>query len=207
MRSIKKICITAVLAVSLSGLTSCDLPSIITAGIQYSNPSWAPPYSPGVRYYYMPDIETYYDLTDQEFVCLNNGQWLFSPTLPSMYSGYDLFNGFVISLNINVFQPWMHHQYYVSNYPRYYYHNVYKGIDFNTIRGFNENDRKPIYWRQEDRDRMNDLRNNNRNERRQEVTRPPQNTGYYGKRIGQPVKVTPRMKENKRGNNRGGRPN
>jgi hypothetical protein len=152
----------------------------------------------------MPDIETYYDLTDQDFVYLNNGQWLFSPTLPSMYSGYDLFNGFVISLNINVFQPWMHHQYYVSNYPRYYYHNVYKDIDYKTIRGFNENERKPIYWKQEERDRINDLRRNDRNERKQEIIRPPQNTGYYGKRIGQPVKVRPNMKENRGGNNKEG---
>jgi hypothetical protein len=204
MKWIKKIWLVSFFAVSLNGITGCDIASILTTGVQYTNPSWAPPYSQGVRYYYMPDIETYYDLTDQDFVYLNNGQWLFSPTLPSMYSGYDLYNGFVISLNINVFQPWMHHQYYVSNYPRYYYHNVYKDIDYKTIRGFNENERKPIYWKQEERDRINDLRRNDRNERKQEIIRPPQNTGYYGKRIGQPVKVRPNMKENRGGNNKEG---
>lgn len=198
--------IAILIFISLSGLTSCGTTSFISAGVQYTNPSWAPPYQSGVRYYYLPDIEAYYDLSDQDFIYLDNGQWLFSPLLPLMYSGYDLYNGFVIALNFNVYQPWMHHQNYVSHYPRFYYRNVYRDAEITTIRGFNENERKPIYWKQEDRDRINDLRKNDRNERKQEVTPPPQRTGYYGKNIGQPVKVRPNMKENKKENKRDGRP-
>jgi len=218
MKSFKKMGIAILIVISISGLTSCGTTSFISAGVQYTNPSWAPSYYSGVRYYYLPDIEAYYDLSDQDFVYMDNGQWLFSHTLPPIYSGYDLYNGFAIALNFNVYQPWMHHQNYVSHYPRYYYRNVYRDAEITNIRGFNENERKPFYWRQEDRNRINDLRKNDRIERKQEVPRQPQKPNYSGKDLGQPVKVKPNMRENrkenrkenkqenKQGNKKNGRP-
>jgi hypothetical protein len=197
MKYLKKISIALIIIISLQGLTSCET-TFIPAGPSYTNPSWAPPYYPGVRYYYLPDIEVYYDLSDREFVYLANGQWLFSPTLPSVYATYDLYNGFIIALNFNIYRPWLHHHHYVSHYPRYYYHNVYSGPGFRDIRGFNENDRKPIYWKQEERDRISDLKRNEKVEKRQEVVRQPQHPNYYGKNIGKPVKVKSKMKENKK---------
>lgn len=186
------------LAVSVYVLQGCGPSSYIGVGVQYSNPAWAPPYYNGVRYYYLPDIECYYDLSAQEFVYLNNGQWFFSPVLPSIYSSYDLYNGFIIALDIHVYQPWRHHQYYVSHYPRYYYRNYYSGMNWNSIRGFNENIRKPIPWRDEDRNRINELRRNEKKETRMESPRQPQNPNYYGRNIGRPVKVKPQMKETKK---------
>jgi hypothetical protein len=202
MNYLNKIFAFAVLAI-LSG--SCNTGSYLSLGVEYANPAWAPPYHAGVRYYYLPDIEVYYDLSEKEFIYLDNGQWSFSPVLPPIYSGYDLFNGFVISLNRNVYQPWMHHQYYVSHYPRYYYHNTYRN-NFSSIRGFNENDRHPVYWKPDDRNKMNDLRKLERPERNLPVPRPPQPPNYYGKKIGQPVKVRPQMKENKQERQRMVRP-
>lgn len=188
------------------GSTGCDTTSYISTGVHYSNPSWAPPYSPGVRYYYMPDIEVYYDLSDQEFIYLNNGQWLFSYSLPPIYSWYDLYNGFVIALNFNVYQPWMHHQFYASHYPRYYYRNIYRNDEMATIRGFNENARKPFYWKPGDRDKINDFKKNDRIERKPGGLRQPQQNQYYGRDLGRPVKVKPNMREEKKENNRIKRP-
>ncbi len=205
MKSFNKISIAILIIISLSGLTNCGTTSFISAGVQYTNPPWAPPYSSGVRYYYLPDIETYYDLSNQDFVYLDNGQWLSSQTLPSIYSTYDLYSGFAIALNFNVYQPWMHHQYYASNYPRFYYRNLYRNAEITTIRGFNENERKPFYWRQEDRNKRNDFKQNERVERKQQIITPPQKFNYHGKNIGQPVKVRPNMKENRKENNKNGR--
>ncbi len=174
---------------------------VFSQPVQYSNPPWAPDYS-GVRYYYLPDIETYYDLANQDFVYLDDGQWLFSSTLPSVYSGYDLFSAFVIALDMNVFQPWMHHHFYVSNYPRFYYRNFYHDADVVNIRGFNENIRKPFYWKPEDRNRINELKVKNNQKKRHESTKPPQKVNYYGRNIGRPVKVHPQMREKKQGNQR-----
>jgi len=178
--------------------TGCGTSSYVSYDAQYENPPWAPPYYHGVRYYYLPDIEVYYDLTDDEFVYLDNGQWLFSPALPAMYASYDLYNGFVIALNAGVYRPWMHHQYYVSHYPRYYYHNTYHGRDISGIRGFNENDHKSFNRAHEDRSSMSRLNNPPpapKTERKMAVPMQPQNTNYYGRIIGQPVKVKPQMRD------------
>lgn len=178
-------------------MTGCDTPSYVV-GVQYSNPPWAPAYYPGVRYYYLPDIEAYYDLSNQQFVYFDNGQWLFSTALPSIYGSYDLFNGFVIALNFRVFEPWKYHHNYLSHYPRYYYNNFYRDRGISTMRGFNENDRNHFFRKQDDHNRRDDGRDN-KPERKPEISRPPRNFGNDGKNIGEPVKVTPPMREYKPG--------
>jgi hypothetical protein len=129
--------------------------SYITPSTQtvYQNPQWAPPYSQGVRYYYLPDIETYYDLSSHEFISLSNGEWVYSRECPSVYSGFDLNNSFTVGLNVNIYQPWMHHQYYVSHYPRYYYRDYYDHGNIPYVRGFNENNKSAIYYSESERNR------------------------------------------------------
>ncbi|MEI7676972.1 MAG: hypothetical protein WCJ03_09345, partial [Bacteroidales bacterium] len=146
-------------------LSGCAMPLESASNRQsvvvYENPAWAPAYHPGVRYYYFPDLEMYYDLSNRDFIYLSDGQWLFSNTLPPFYADYNLYNGFVVSLNVRVFQPWRHHQYYVSNYPRYYYRNFYSR-ETHRVRGFSENERHPIYY-QNDNGRRSDGNNRGSN--------------------------------------------
>jgi hypothetical protein len=61
-----------------------------------------------------------------------------------MYADYDLYNCYVVVLDYRVHQPWMHHELYVSHYPRYYYQHVYNTNEYD-YRGFNENGSAPIY--------------------------------------------------------------
>jgi hypothetical protein len=135
--------------------TGCDMYSYVTPVSQarYENPQWAPPYYQGVRYYYLPDIEAYYDLSVGQFVYLSNGRWYDSPQCPSIYDGFDLNNCFAVALDINIYQPWMHHQYYVSHYPRYYYRDYYDHSNIPYVRGFNENSKSAIYWSKNERRR------------------------------------------------------
>ncbi|OQY95565.1 MAG: hypothetical protein B6D37_05175 [Sphingobacteriales bacterium UTBCD1] len=198
MKLFKRLSIGFALSILIYGVSGCGPGTYVSGGIQYSNPAWAPAYYPGVRYYYIPDIETYYDLSDDDFVYLNDGQWMFSPYLPPMYSGFDLYSCFVVSLNVNVYHPWLHHQYYVSHYPRYYYHNVYHN-NYASVRGFNENSRKPIMWKSGEREQTLRLKPSQGNRlsmgNRVQSPKPPQMTNYYGKRIGQPVRVRPQMRQ------------
>jgi hypothetical protein len=194
MKALRSSYIIVAMAIAVFGCSSCGAPAHVSVGAQYVNPAWAPPYYSGVRYYYFPDIEVYYDLADQEFVYLLDGRWLFSSVLPPVYSSYDLYNSFVIALNINVYQPWLHHHFYVSHYPRYYYHNVYSRNNMGNIRGFNENAGKPVYWQGNDRNRMNETRRNEVRPPKVEIHRPPQEPHYYGKDIGRPVRVRPQMR-------------
>jgi hypothetical protein len=111
-------------------------------------PMWAPPYDnpAGIQYYYIPDIECYYDVWNSEFVYMENGRWLFSPVLPAYYASYDLMHGHVVVLARMVHQPWMHHELSLQHYPRYYHHDVYPARDgYSRPYGYDENARRPLY--------------------------------------------------------------
>ena len=109
-------------------------------------PPWAPSYDDGrmVRYYYLPDYEVYYDVLEHEFAYLEDGNWIFTRTLPGPYANVDLSNAFVVVLNERVYEPWMHHEYYMAHYPRYYYLSVYNTHDARQFRGFNENGERTL---------------------------------------------------------------
>lgn len=60
---------------------------------------WGPIGYDRVDYYYLPAIESYYNVPKKQFVYLNNNNWVFSNELPSRYSGYDLYNGYKVVIN------------------------------------------------------------------------------------------------------------
>ena len=62
-------------------------------------PQWGPVGYSQVSYYYLPDVESYYDISAQQFIFLNNGVWIRSRNLPSRYRTYDLYNGYKVVLN------------------------------------------------------------------------------------------------------------
>lgn len=52
-----------------------------------------------VDYYYLPDIDTYYDVRTTQFIYLNNGNWKRSKYLPRHHRNYNLNNGYKVVLN------------------------------------------------------------------------------------------------------------
>lgn len=166
--------------------------------MNYVPPSWAPYYANvnSVPYYYLPDIECYYDVSSHNFIYMENGNWLFASQLPSSYSWYDFNNTFIVILDSNVYQPWMHHHFYVSNYPKYYYYTTFRETYKNTsnpVYGFNENDRSPIFASRKANSSGRQIPISQT--QRVEYTQPAQTMKYYGKNIGRPVKVQPQMKK------------
>lgn len=155
MKNLKKWLAVAVMLLSMTIFNGCNTYRQGTYGTQtsYENPQWGPSYYDGTRYYYLPDIESYYDIYTREFIFLNHAQWIYSPYLPSIYPDFNLNNAFVVVVNSNINQPWMHHQYYVSHFPRYYYRDYYDHSNIPYVRGFNENSRSAIYWSENERDR------------------------------------------------------
>jgi hypothetical protein len=148
-------------------------------------PDWAPPYDndPQTQYYYLPDIQCYYDVWHHEFVYMDNGVWLFSPVLPAMYAWYDLMHGHTVILDRMVHEPWRHHELYAAHYPRYYHTTVYpRGDNGRHAYGYNENSRKPIY------------------DDKREASHPQsvmparsQPVQYHDRNVGQPVHVEKNM--------------
>jgi len=169
MKLFKSLAVAAVILLSASMFSGCMMmaPVRTVTSVNYENPQWAPPYYSGARYYYLPDLELYYDLGTREYIFLMDGRWNFSPYVPAIYRNYDLDNCFSIVMSVDVYRPWLHHQYYVSHYPRYYYRDYYDRSNIPYVRAYNENLRRAVYWNESERSRArpwNDenLRNNRR---------------------------------------------
>src|SRR5688572_26317401 len=62
----------------------------VTAG---APPQWGPAGHSGVRYYYIPGVESYYDVNSSKFIYNDHGKWVHRSTLPSRYRRYDLYKG------------------------------------------------------------------------------------------------------------------
>lgn len=61
-------------------------------------PDWGVSGHNDARYYYIPDIETYYDIQNKNFVRMDNGKWVKSTELPATYKDYDLYSGYKVVL-------------------------------------------------------------------------------------------------------------
>jgi hypothetical protein len=84
-------------------------------------PAWGPSDKTEVRYYYLPDIEIYYDLHKANFIYSNGSNWVYSDVLPMKYSSYDLYSGYKVLL-FDYFgpKPYSNFKTHKSKYPKGY---------------------------------------------------------------------------------------
>lgn len=64
-----------------------------------SPPAWGPAGYSSVDYYYLPDIQAYYDIRATQFIYFGGGKWIRSRNLPNQYRNYNLYNGYKVVLN------------------------------------------------------------------------------------------------------------
>ncbi|MVN21964.1 hypothetical protein [Mucilaginibacter arboris] len=62
-------------------------------------PAWGPTGYNHVDYYYLPDIESYYDVSTGQYIYQDGGRWIFANSLPPRYRGYDLYSGYKVVVN------------------------------------------------------------------------------------------------------------
>ncbi|KFF15033.1 hypothetical protein [Flavobacterium hydatis] len=61
-------------------------------------PAWGPVGYTDVRYYYLPDLEMYYDINASNYIYVSNGKWIRARNLPRNYRNYDLYNEYKVVL-------------------------------------------------------------------------------------------------------------
>jgi len=64
-----------------------------------SPPMWGPVGYTEVRYYYLPDVEAYYDVHSSMFIYFGDGAWIHRAYLPTYYRNYDLYAGYKVVIN------------------------------------------------------------------------------------------------------------
>lgn len=124
MKTLKLILVSITLLIS--GAIKAQVSVNVNIG---SPPLWGPVGYSDVRYYYLPDVEAYYDIQTSMFIYYGNGVWLHRSYLPNVYANYDLYNGYKVIVNN-----------YYGNTPNIYYkehkakyHKGYRGKEQKTI--------------------------------------------------------------------------
>lgn len=79
-------------------LTTNSNAQIVKVDRKYGAPAWAPAAPATVKYYYLPDIETYYDVPAQRYIYRKDGAWVRTAALPATYKTYNLRNGKTVYL-------------------------------------------------------------------------------------------------------------
>jgi hypothetical protein len=82
-----------------------------------SRPSWGLADNYAGDYYYMPDIDTYYDIPHRQFIYYEGNNWVFASQLPYQYRNYDLNRGYKVA--INEYKPYLHADVYRNRYGNY----------------------------------------------------------------------------------------
>ena len=147
-----------------------------------NQPVWGPVGYDYVDYYYLPDLDVYYNVPRQQFVYFDFGRWIFAASLPSRFGQYDLFNTYKVVINER--NPWLRNTYYRNQY------RGYRGRQQSIIRDsrdqkyfvirnhpehdrFINNQRQNNNQRQQINNQRQQIPNNNRND----VNRNSQNGG------------------------------
>lgn len=103
----KKIIFAAALIVSCFTAKFSQAQIHISLGLNIgSQPDWGPVGYDHAEYYYMPDIDTYYDVNAHQYVYFENNVWVHRTTLPPRYANYDLYHGYKAVVNEPT--PWVH---------------------------------------------------------------------------------------------------
>lgn len=179
--NMKKIILCAAIFLSVSIFKNAQAQISFNVNIG-SQPAWGPVGYDHVEYYYLPDIETYYYVPQQQFIYMSGGRWVFSSYLPSSHLNYDLDNSYKVVVNET--KPYMHFDrdrvryiHYIgnqgqviirnSNEPKYFVVKTHPNYKINDEHNYNKNngnrndrgrgnDRYNGKWKEKDKDKGKD---------------------------------------------------
>jgi len=114
----KKIIFCAAILLSCLTYKSATAQIRISLGLNInSQPDWGPVGYDHAEYYYMPDIDAYYDVPNHQYVYLQNNVWIHAGALPPRYANYDLYHGYKVVVNQR--NPWEHAADFRAKYSGY----------------------------------------------------------------------------------------
>jgi len=102
----KKLMMLSLLSIGLL----LSMPSYAQVHVSFNiglQPAWGPVGYDYVQYYYIPDIDAYYDVNRHVYIYLDGGRWVTRGYLPPRYRDVDLYT--VHKVVVNERNPWMHH--------------------------------------------------------------------------------------------------
>jgi hypothetical protein len=114
----KRIIFFAAILLSCLTFKSADAQLRISLGLNIgSQPDWGPTGYDHAEYYYMPDIDAYYDVPNHQYVYFQNNAWIHAGALPPRYANYNLYSGYKVVVNDR--NPWERAATYRQKYASY----------------------------------------------------------------------------------------
>lgn len=124
MKNLKRVALMS--ALLISGLMKSQVSVNVNIG---SPPQWGPVGYSETRYYYLPDVEAYYDVQSSMFIYYGDGVWLHRGSLPDRYRDYDLYNGYkVVMTDYHGHEPYIYFNDYKRKYAKGYHRGSQKTI-------------------------------------------------------------------------------
>lgn len=77
-------------------------------------PTWGPTGYDHVEYYYLPDIDAYYNVPQRKYYYQESGRWASGTLVPSRYRRFDLYNSYKVVVNEPT--PYRNHATYRDKY-------------------------------------------------------------------------------------------
>ena len=149
------------IAVGIIFLVTSSIQAQVSVNLNIGTaPSWGPAGYANADYYYLPDVEAYYDVRATQFIYFGSGRWIRSRNLPGQYRNYNLNRGYKVVLNdYHGSRPYNN----FNNHKRKYYKG-YHGRAQRNVGNHNSNRRVYVNNRPNDNRRYynNHKGNNNR---------------------------------------------
>ncbi|KLT67866.1 MULTISPECIES: hypothetical protein [unclassified Flavobacterium] len=122
-----------------------------------SPPAWGPAGYEQTEYYYLPDIEAYYDVRASQFICYGGGRWSRVNRLPRQYRNYDLYDGYkVVLTDYHGRTPYTYFNRHKVRYYKGYHGAPQRSCRPRPVYGYNDNHRNhknyDKHYKKRDRD-------------------------------------------------------
>lgn len=137
-----------------------------------SQPIWGPVGYDYVDYYYMPDIQVYYNVPSHRYVYMEGNHWVSRSYLPQRYRNYDVYHARKVVINEP--KPYLHHDNYRDRYSRSNDYTNQESIRDSHEEKYYQNKKHPQHrqWMNDQRSRNHNQRNghnqNNNNDQKQD---------------------------------------
>ena len=117
MKNLKRI--SVLLCLTFSGIVMSQL----SIGLNFNSA----PSSNSDNYYYLPDVEAYYDIHESRYIYFDGREWIHSTRLPGRYRNYDMDRGQkVIIANYRGRTPYINFNNHRKMYPNGYRGNTFR---------------------------------------------------------------------------------
>ncbi len=157
MKALKLVALGIVLF--LAGAVQAQVSVRFNIGLQ---PQWAPVGYENTRYYYLPDVESYYDVENSMFIYYERNSWVHRSYLPGRYRNYDLYGGYKVGMrDYRGNMPYYKHREYRDRYAHGRNRTIQRTIGYRPGREY-YSDRNDREKNQVNRGRYNRIDGNDR---------------------------------------------